>query len=303
MPNPYIFDKKYLNPKTLFHIMIRKVAKKTLSRLGLLNKVKQLREKKHVIAPPVTDEVAKYYDKETDAYLGSYGAIIQASKPTSESEFISYLAKQLGLKEGMRLLDAGCGIGGPAVGLAKESNVSIEGITISPVQVEKGRKFIAENGLSDKVNINLGDFAAIEKLYPANSFDVVYFLESFGYAKSQKAVLESAIKVVKQGGYIYIKDFFITAITNPEHKKVQQEYTTRVRNEYLYKVLVLHELIEMAHSLGLYIEFVVPIGIQEDFSLPCAFEIQNNHHSVYSDCIRLGFQIFEVLEVKLRKVF
>lgn len=282
--------------------MIRKVVKKTLSHLVLFNTFKQLREKKYSIDTPTTEEIAKYYDRETEAYLGSYGPIIQASKPTSESEFIIYLSQQMGLKAGMCLLDAGCGIGGPAVALAQKNEVFIEGITISPVQAEKGRKFIADNSLSDKVNITLGDFAAIDKLYPANSFDVVYFLESFGYAMNQKDLLESAIHVLRPGGFIYIKDFFITAITNPYHKKVQLEYTARVRKEYLYKVLVIYELIKMAHSLGLYIEFVVPIALREDFSAPSAFESLNNHHGVYSDCIRLPFQIFEVLEVKFRKL-
>ncbi len=282
--------------------MIRKVAKKTLSRLGLLETVKELRENKNKIAAPITEEVAKYYDKETDAYLGSYGTILQASRPTSDEEFIAYYSKQLGLKSGMRLLDAGCGVGGPAVALAKENDVFIDGITISPVQVAKGNQFIAENNLSDRVKLSLGDFAAIEKSFPADSFDLIYFMESIGYAKSLHEVLASAKRVLKSGGHIYIKDFFLTAITNPEHKKTQIEYAAMVRNEYHYRALVIHELIKIAYNLGFYIEFVVPFGLHQDFSAASAFEDANSHHSVYNACIRLPFQIYEALEVKFRKL-
>lgn len=282
--------------------MIRKVAKKTLSRLGLLETVKELRENKNKIAAPITEEVAKYYDKETDAYLGSYGTIIQAQRPTSDDKLVEYYSTQIGLKPGMHLLDAGCGIGGPAVALAQKNEVSIEGITISQIQVEKGRKYVESLNLNDRVNISLGDFANIDKIFPADTFDVVYFMESLGYAPNYYQVLQSAKNVLKSGGYIYIKDFFLTALTEKSHKKVQTEFAERVRKEYYYKGFVIHELIKAGYELGFYIEFIVPFGLQQDFSVANAFEEANKNHTVYSDCLRLPFQIYEALEVKFRKL-
>ena len=55
-----------------------------------------------------------------------------------------------------------------------------EAITISEDQVEKGRKYISDEGLEGKVNVTHGDYHQLEKYYESDSFDVVYFLESFG---------------------------------------------------------------------------------------------------------------------------
>ena len=42
-------------------------------------------------------------------------------------------------------------------------------------------------------------------------------------------------------------------------------------------------------------------SVGDDTPLPLV-EAASDHHQVYSDCIKLPFQIFEVLEVKFRKV-
>lgn len=255
------------------------------------------------IAAPITADVEEYYDRETDAYLSTYGVIIQADRPSLDTDLMNYFSKSMAVRDGMHLLDAGCGVCGPAVGLAKNNNITIEAITISEVQVVKARQYVTENGLDKRINVAKADYADLSKLYAANTFDVVYFMETLGYANDLRTVLTGVAKVLKQGGSVYIKDFFLVPILDIEKRKIQRDYTEDIRNEYLYRILDLNHLVATLKETGLYIEFIRHFDIIEDFTIAAGFEVIRNNHTVYTKTLHAPFQIFEVLEIKFRKVY
>lgn len=255
------------------------------------------------IKNPIVKEVEEYYDTHTIDYLSSYGKIIQAARPTSDTEFIKHISDSIGIEDGMHILDAGCGVCGPAVEFAKLKKITIEGVTISEVQVLEARKYILENNLESSINVKRGDFTDLESIYPHDSFDKIYFLETLGYSSDLKKVLSGAAKILKKGGSIYIKDFFTVPIIDNEQKKIQYKVTGEIRVEYLYKVLDIVELISISRGLGMYIEFVKPLPLKEDFTKAATFEIENDSHGIYTIAINTPFQLFEVLEVKFRKVY
>ena len=279
---------------------VKDQAKSMLARVRLLRLHKAIRKP---IAAPITTEVENYYDRETDAYLSTYGVIIQADRPSSDTDLIRYFSNSMAVRDGMHLLDAGCGVCGPAVGLAKNNNITIEAITISEVQVAKSRQYVAENGLDTCINVTKADYANLAKLYPANTFDLVYFQETLGYAHDLRTVLAGVASVLKQGGSVYIKDFFLVPILNIEQRKVQRDYTEDIRNEYLYRILDLNHLVATLKEVGLFVEFIRHFDIIEDFTIAAGFEVIRNTHTVYTKTLHAPFQIFEVLELKFRKVY
>jgi cyclopropane-fatty-acyl-phospholipid synthase len=68
------------------------------------------------------------------------------------------VASKLGLSEGMRLLDVGCGWGSMLIRAAEHHGVSGVGVTISRRQAELARERVREAGLSDRVEIRLADY-------------------------------------------------------------------------------------------------------------------------------------------------
>jgi cyclopropane-fatty-acyl-phospholipid synthase len=65
---------------------------------------------------------------------------------------------KLGLKEGERLLDVGCGWGSFVLHAAQRYGVRAVGITLSPSQAELARRRVAEAGLEERVEIRLADY-------------------------------------------------------------------------------------------------------------------------------------------------
>ena len=64
----------------------------------------------------------------------------------------------MNLKPGMKVLDVGCGVGGPAREIAKFIGCEIVGITINQQQVDRAIEMTAQAGLSHLCTFLRGDF-------------------------------------------------------------------------------------------------------------------------------------------------
>ncbi|TXS55505.1 SAM-dependent methyltransferase [Streptomyces sp. t39] len=76
----------------------------------------------------------------------------------AQRDKLDLVCRKLGLKEGDRLLDVGCGWGSMAVHAAREYGARVTGITLSREQAAYARKRIADEGLTDRVEIRVQDF-------------------------------------------------------------------------------------------------------------------------------------------------
>lgn len=62
------------------------------------------------------------------------------------------------MREGMRVLDVGCGVGGPAREIAKFTGAKIVGLNNNDYQIERATHYAAKEGLSDQLSFKKGDF-------------------------------------------------------------------------------------------------------------------------------------------------
>ena len=138
---------------------------------------------------------------------------------------LNYTIQSAGLNDGQHIVDAGCGVGGPAIHFAKHLDISIQGLTISEKQVAAGKSKIRAQGLENKIQIQKGDYHFLDQIYEKESADAVLFLESLGHSDRPVQVIQAAHKVIKEGGFIYIKDFF------------QREFINKTREIRTQKVI------------------------------------------------------------------
>lgn len=84
----------------------------------------------------------------------SPGKGIQASM----HEYDTMFAGLVGIKEGMKVLDVGCGVGGPARTIASEKGCFVTGVTRNEWHIERGRVLTKEAGLEGRVVHVKADF-------------------------------------------------------------------------------------------------------------------------------------------------
>jgi len=211
-------------------------------------------------------QVGDFYNDQTDNFLKVYGEVIQAFRTTDVTKLLDYQIETIGFEEGQRVLDAGCGVCGPARYFAKNAGVQVEAITISEDQVEKARKYIADEGLEGKVNVTHGDYHQLEEYYKSDSFDVVYFLESFGHATNHEQVINSAWGMLKPGGKLYIKDLFIKEAAIQSLSEDIQREVKNINEAYRYNIADLYEILKFVRKKGYILSSVKTIDLAlEDF--------------------------------------
>ncbi|MEU4168705.1 cyclopropane-fatty-acyl-phospholipid synthase family protein [Streptomyces sp. NPDC026665] len=87
------------------------------------------------------------------AYWQEGGTLEEAQRDKLE-----LVSRKLALKPGQRLLDVGCGWGSMAVHAAREHGVRVVGVTLSQEQAAYARKRVADEGLTDRVEIRVQDY-------------------------------------------------------------------------------------------------------------------------------------------------
>lgn len=211
-------------------------------------------------------EVGDFYNEQTNNFLKVYGEVIQAFRTTDVTKLLDYQIETIGFEKGQRVLDAGCGVCGPARYFAKNAGVQVEAITISEDQVEKAQKYIADEGLEGRVNVSHGDYHQLEQYFESDSFDVVYFLESFGHATNHEQVLNSAWGMLKPGGKLYIKDLFIKEAAIQSLSDDIQREVKNINDAYRYNVADLYEVLKFVRKKGYILSSVKTIDLPlEDF--------------------------------------
>lgn len=179
-------------------------------------------------------EVAEYYNKMTPQVIDKINLqdTLQGNRAENIYDTFEHIIYEIGIQENMTLLDAGCGIGGPSIYIAKNNNVSIQGINISDVQVNMFEKKIIENNLSNKIKVVQGDFHFLDQYFPKSHFDAIFFLESLGHSYNAEMVIESAKKVLKKGGMLFIKDLFKISSLNPYKQSLIKYAIKQSENHY-----------------------------------------------------------------------
>ncbi|MET8024570.1 cyclopropane-fatty-acyl-phospholipid synthase family protein [Streptomyces avermitilis] len=112
--------------------------------------------------------ISHHYDVGNDFYeivLGpsmvyscAYWATPDGTLEDAQRDKLELVCRKLGLTPGQRLLDVGCGWGSMAMHAAREHGVSVVGITLSQEQATYARKRVADEGLTDRVEIRVQDY-------------------------------------------------------------------------------------------------------------------------------------------------
>jgi sterol 24-C-methyltransferase len=148
--------------------------------------------------------VNAYYDLVTDFYEYGWGdAFHFAPRYRGESFLASlarhqhFLAHHLGVKPGDRVMDVGCGVGGPARSIARFCGAHVLGVNNNAYQVERARALTARAGMTEACTFEVGDFMRLR--HGAASFDGAFAIESTAHAPDKVACFAEVHRVLKPG--------------------------------------------------------------------------------------------------------
>ncbi|GAA3501877.1 cyclopropane-fatty-acyl-phospholipid synthase family protein [Streptomyces prasinosporus] len=82
----------------------------------------------------------------------------QGTLERAQHDKLELVSRKLALEPGRRLLDVGCGWGSLALHAARDHGVDVVGITLSREQAAHARKRVADEGLTDRVEIRVQDY-------------------------------------------------------------------------------------------------------------------------------------------------
>lgn len=123
-----------------------------------------------------------------------------------------------------KLLDVGCGIGGPARNIARFLQCNVIGITLNPYQVDRGNELSnADKTLrSGQVTSIQGDFMKLP--FDDNAYDGVYAIEATCHAPNRIACYQEIYRVLKPGQVFATYEWCLTSAydsNDAEHARMK----------------------------------------------------------------------------------
>ncbi|KAJ1675321.1 hypothetical protein EV182_001500 [Spiromyces aspiralis] len=172
-----------------------------------------------------------YYDIMAEQMEHTWGESFHfARKATGESNRESirrhehFLFSMAQIRPRMKVLDVGCGIGGPARECVRMTGAHVTGLNISDYQLQRARDLTARCDMVDSITFVKGDFMAMP--FVADSFDAVYAIEALAYAPSLVDAYHQVYRVLKPGGCFATYEICLTDKYNhddPRHRKAAQD--------------------------------------------------------------------------------
>jgi len=116
---------------------------------------------------------------------------------------------RLALRDGMRVLDLGCGLGAPARTLVAEQAVALTAVTIVEWQIAMAKRL--SEGLSPRGTIawTLGDYTALD--LPAAGYQAAFSIEASCHARGvdKKPFVQECARLLEPGARLVVADGFM----------------------------------------------------------------------------------------------
>lgn len=178
--------------------------------------------------------VNQYYDLVTDFYEYGWGQSFHFAPRKRRESFEDslirhelFLAKAIDLHPGMRVLDVGCGVGGPMRLIAKEFGAHVVGLNNNAYQLEKCEAYNRADGLQHQTEILQGDFMQIPAAEA--SFDAAYQIEATPHAPDKEGAFAEIWRVLRPGGLFGGYEWCMTSGYNagdPDHQEIKKGIET-----------------------------------------------------------------------------
>ena len=172
-----------------------------------------------------TETVKEYYDLCGEFMIFGWGESLHfaplAPEESLEDAKIRHqrlMIAKLELQEGMRVIDVGCGVGGPMRRVACEAGVRVVGVNNNEIQLQRARSLNAEAGLDQVIHCVPCNFMDMS-IFEDDSFDRGYAIESTCHAPDKAGAFAEIFRVLKPGALFWGQEMCMTGKFDPNDSR------------------------------------------------------------------------------------
>lgn len=126
---------------------------------------------------------------------------------------------RMALDPGATVLEVGCGTGVVVRALVQRPGFvgTVVGVDPSPVFIDAARKLAAEEGIADRIHVEIGDGHAL--VFPDDHFDAVLVHTTISHVTDPMGLLRECARVLRSGGQLAVfdGDYASWTFAHPDH--------------------------------------------------------------------------------------
>ncbi|KAH7059548.1 S-adenosyl-L-methionine-dependent methyltransferase [Linnemannia elongata] len=210
-----------------------------------------------------------FYDLATDFYEYAWGTSFHFCRFHPREPFHQaiarhehFLAANMGIQPHHRVLDIGCGVGGPAREIGHFTGAHITGLNNNDYQIARARRYAVSAGLDKRSDFVKGDFMNMP--IDDNSYDACYAIEATVHASTLEGVYGEAYRILKPGGVFGCYEWVMTDKydpTNPDHLRIVRGLEV---GNGIAQMLTVKDCLQALKTVGFTIEKNEDMGATDD---------------------------------------
>jgi sterol 24-C-methyltransferase len=174
--------------------------------------------------------VSRFYDAVTKFYEYGWGQAFHfAPRQSGEGLHAAQLRQEAGVAElldlgpATRVVDIGCGVGGPAINIAKTTGASVTGLNFNAYQVARGRRAARRAGVQGNCSFLLANYLDVP--LADGCFDAAYSFEAICHTPDRALCLSELWRLISPGGQIALTEWALTDSfdgNHPVHRDIRE---------------------------------------------------------------------------------
>jgi len=179
------------------------------------------------------DVAESFYNLATDFYEYGWGDSFHfgfRTKSEGHGKAIlnsqNFVAAKLMVKSMDRVLDMGCGIGGPMRGVVRATGANVTGLTINQHQVNRGRQIVSNLSpwMQQRCHFERQDYLDVKGM-EEGAYDGAFYMESSLHCENRTKTFEQTFRLLKPGGRLVAMEYVTLDgwdPKNPEHQELMR---------------------------------------------------------------------------------
>jgi len=208
------------------------------------------------------DVAESFYNLATDFYEYGWGDSFHfgfRTKSEGHTQCIrnsqNFVAAKLQVKDMDRVLDMGCGIGGPMRGVVKASGANVTGLTINQHQVNRGRQIVS--GLSpwmqERCHFERQDYLDVQGM-EEGAYEAAFYMESSLHCENRTQTFAETFRLLKPGGRLVAMEYVTLDGWDPENAELQELMRMHLHGNGCAKTPSIEEDLAMIRAAGFEID-------------------------------------------------